>query len=245
MADAGKFAWREKYKFEYWRPLTGVREHDMASGPDATVGNDHLDVDADPFWVALGAPETNTNKISFKPPFPAYPSGHATFGAACFQIARRFFGADPKKVDDISFSFVSEELNGVSRDLHQPYNPAIPLDDQPGTSLWHAMFENAVSRVYLGVHWHFDAFAVDEVRDSDSAQPKQGTAEYGTIKYKDPKDMPFPTAKIGGVYLGVTIADDIWDLWQPTAPAVAAPQLSTDFIARELKNLKSSNTSIR
>lgn len=60
LADAGIFAWQEKWRFEFWRPLTGVREdpsHPMY----------------DPFWKELGAPSTNTGLISFKPPFPAYP----------------------------------------------------------------------------------------------------------------------------------------------------------------------------
>ena len=91
MADAGKFAWLEKFKFELWRPLSGVREHAVSAMPTNGEGQTALDADADPFWIALGAPETNTNRISFKPPFPAYPSGHATFGAACFQMARLYY----------------------------------------------------------------------------------------------------------------------------------------------------------
>lgn len=120
--------------------------------------------DGDPFWEALGAPETNTDKIAFKPPFPAYPSGHATFGAACFQIVRLFYkdrnnlSFGDHDCDEIGFSFVSDELDGYSRDLHQAYNAARPIADQPGTirtrisrsfpSLWHAIFENSLSRIF-------------------------------------------------------------------------------------------------
>jgi len=57
LADAGIFAWQEKYGFEFWRPLSGVRED---GGPLA-----------DPFWLSLGAPETNSNLIPLKPPFPS------------------------------------------------------------------------------------------------------------------------------------------------------------------------------
>jgi len=57
LADVGIFAWREKYNFEFWRPLSGVREDDTPF--------------ADPFWLTLGAPETNSNQIPIKPPFPA------------------------------------------------------------------------------------------------------------------------------------------------------------------------------
>ena len=57
LADAAIFAWLEKYDFEFWRPLSGVREDDTEL--------------ADPFWLTLGAPETNSNQIPIKPPFPA------------------------------------------------------------------------------------------------------------------------------------------------------------------------------
>lgn len=185
MADAGKYAWREKYRFELWRPLSGIREHVDAKGAS----------DADPFWLALGAPETNTNHVSFKPPFPAYPSGHATFGAAAFQMLRLYYakraaGPDLDKfirdhvkpngyqhADTLSFELVSDELNGISRDLREPYDPAKPIDDQLGTvrtlvrktfaSLWEAIFDNAFSRIYLGVHWNFDAASAANIYGKD------------------------------------------------------------------------------
>jgi hypothetical protein len=63
------------------------------------TGGNPIDNDADPFWLSLGAPATNEElaggkpaKKNFTPPFPAYPSGHATFGAAAFQSVRRFYG---------------------------------------------------------------------------------------------------------------------------------------------------------
>ena len=37
-------------------------------------------------------------------------------------------------------------------------------------SLWEAMFSNAISRVYLGVHWGFDAFAQNDVLKSKNLQ---------------------------------------------------------------------------
>lgn len=184
---------------------------------------------ADPFWLALGAPETNSDRLSFKPPFPAYPSGHATFGAACFQMARLYYASngtavvDRNGVDDIGFTFVSEEMNGVSRDLHQPYDPSSPIEDQPGLvrtyvkrnfpSLWHAIWENAFSRIWLGVHWRFDAF---DYRDAGSRDAD------GRERYKDPADVGYShvwTVKrnagdplpIGGVPLGLGIANDIFD----------------------------------
>lgn len=219
MTDAGKFAWKEKFKFEFWRPLSGVREHDVESGPAATSpGNYHLQANADPFWLALGAPETNSNLTSFKPPFPAYPSGHATFGAACFQMLRLFYKASnaaDQAPDDLGFSFVSDELDGVSRDLYQRYDPSRPLEDQPGLvrtrivrryeSLWTAIFENAFSRIWLGVHWNFDAFSAgDGAGKYDKPEQIRYTNVYGSNRDAD-TDLP-----IGGVPLGIGIANDIF-----------------------------------
>jgi hypothetical protein len=38
--------------------------------------------------VPLGAPNTNRNKPGVNPAFPAYPSGHATFGTAVLEMVR-------------------------------------------------------------------------------------------------------------------------------------------------------------
>jgi hypothetical protein len=46
---------------------------------------------------------------NFTPPFPAYPSGQAGIGGAIFQIMRRFYGTD-----NVVFTFVSDEFNGVT-----------------------------------------------------------------------------------------------------------------------------------
>ncbi|MBY3182246.1 vanadium-dependent haloperoxidase [Rhizobium laguerreae] len=224
MADAGKFAWREKYRYQLWRPLSGVREHDTGSDYDSS-GTPELNVDADPFWLTLGAPETNTNRVSFKPPFPAYPSGHATFGAAAFQMARLFYKErdgtnwDDNGPDSIAFSFVSDELNGVSRDLRQPFNPEMPIEDQEGivrtrvkrsfTSLWQAIFENAFSRIYLGIHWRFDAAAATDMIDSTTGQYKDAdTIEYSNVWIA--ARAPGETLPTGGVPLGLGIANDIF-----------------------------------
>lgn len=233
MTDAGKFAWKEKFKYEFWRPLSGVREHDAESGPAATSpGADHLHADADPFWLALGAPETNSNLLSFNPPFPAYPSGHATFGAACFQMLRLFYkapGALAQAPDQLDFSFVSDELDGVSRDLYQRYDATRSLEDQPGLvrtrivrrfgSLWRAIFENAFSRIWLGVHWSFDAFgAIDGAGKYDTPEQITYSNVYGSNRVND-TDYP-----VGGVPLGLGIANDIFgsSLQEPVQAGASA-----------------------
>lgn len=233
MADAGVFAWAEKYHFEYWRPLSGVREDDPRTGPSGRAGAGAA-LMGDPFWETLGAPRTNTDGISFKPPFPAYPSGHATFGAAALQVARRFYAdrdgktLDPRGLDDIAFDAVSDELDGVSRDLYQAYDPSRSIEEQPGAirtrvvrrfdSLWEAIRDNAMSRIYLGVHWLFDGFA-----QADGVQGKVGPD--GRLKLKPIEDVKYASKgartdatgaviatglPIGGVPLGLAIADEIY-----------------------------------
>jgi vanadium chloroperoxidase len=57
-------------------------------------------------------------KKNFTPNFPAYPSGHATFGAAALHITRLFYGVTDRSNDNLfeGLTFVSDEFNGISRD---------------------------------------------------------------------------------------------------------------------------------
>ena len=186
MGDAGIRAWDDKYRWDYWRPVLGLREHGDALGPDA-AGAPAIDADADPWWRPLGAPRTNaTGEKNFTRPFPAYPSGHATFGAAAFQSVRKFYepncGFGP---DDVikGIEFVSDEFDGVSRDNHGTVRPRLARTFTDG--LWGMIKENGESRVFLGVHWVFDAFT----------RTKDGDINIGR--------------NVGGVILGLRIADDI------------------------------------
>src|SRR5215217_3158631 len=90
MADAGILAWDQKYIHDLWRPVVGIREHDVSMGPTG-VGNNDIDDDCHVLWLPFGAPKTNELKKNFTPPFPACPSGHATFGAAAFHMTRLFY----------------------------------------------------------------------------------------------------------------------------------------------------------
>lgn len=103
LADAALACWESKYFYEFWRPVTAIREGNR-DGNLGTAG--------DPDFVPLGAPASNVESgPNFTPPFPAYTSGHATFGGAVFQMLRRFYGTN-----NIQFTFVSDEFNGVTRD---------------------------------------------------------------------------------------------------------------------------------
>lgn len=91
MADAGILAWDQKYLHNLWRPVVGIREHDQSMGP-AGEGHNDISDDCDPAWLPLVARKTNGSGKNFTPPFPGYPSGHATFGAAALHITRLFYG---------------------------------------------------------------------------------------------------------------------------------------------------------
>lgn len=226
MADAGILAWDQKYIHNFWRPVVGIREHDESMGL-ATIAKNNINDDCDSSWLPLGGPATNSlNQLfatasqqtspifpfnqtvmgrpkNFTPNFPAYPSGHATFGAAAFHIARLFYGpaginnggvsTGDRNNDNLfdGLDIVSDELNGNNQDNRGTVRPR-HVRNFPG-GLWKMIEENGRSRVYLGVHWVFDAFTVHNNGDMDL---NRGV---------DPTHVGF-----GGVPLGLKIAEDIF-----------------------------------
>jgi hypothetical protein len=150
MADAGVAIWESKYYYDLWRPVTGIREADPGSGPSG-AGDGNSATVGDPTFTPLGAPASNLAGPNFTPPFPAYPSGHAGFGGALFQILRRFF-----RTDAIPLTFVSDEYNGITTDNQGAVRPLLP---RSFASLSTAEEENGQSRIYLGIHWAFDKTA--------------------------------------------------------------------------------------
>jgi PAP2 superfamily len=147
MADAAIAIWESKYYYDYWRPVTGIREADEGTGPTGKGDGNPATV-GDPAYSPLGAPASNLNGPNFTPPFPAYPSGHAGFGGALFQILRKFYGRDR-----VPFTFVSDEYNGITQDNNGVVRPLKP---RSFSSLSEAEEENGQSRIYLGIHWAFD-----------------------------------------------------------------------------------------
>jgi hypothetical protein len=80
----------------------------------------------------------------------------------------------------------SDELNGVTRDNMGSIRPKHVRAFNKG-GLWQIIVENGLSRIYLGVHWSFDAFALKTNGDPDLTK-----------------------TEIGGVALGLKIAKDIF-----------------------------------
>ena len=74
MADAAICAWDAKYCFDFWRPVTAIRNADQDGNP-AT--------EPDPTW----------NSFIVTPPFPDYVSGHSTFSSAAATVLASFSAA--------------------------------------------------------------------------------------------------------------------------------------------------------
>jgi hypothetical protein len=147
LADATLVCWESKYHYDIWRPVTGIREANASTGPSG-LGDGNPDTMGDADFSPLGAPASNLNGPNFTPPFPAYPSGHASMGGALFQTLRRFYGTD-----NVPFTFVSDEFNGQTKANDGSVRPLIP---RKFSSFSQAEEENGQSRIYLGIHWSFD-----------------------------------------------------------------------------------------
>lgn len=123
MADGYIASWETKYHYRFWRPVTAIRLGDDDGNP-ATQG--------DPDWTPL----VQTY------PMPDHDSGHATQGGVAAEILKQVFGTD-----DIAFTACSTTLPAG-----QNCQDATPVL-RSYTSFSQAADENAVSRIYIGIHF--------------------------------------------------------------------------------------------
>lgn len=123
LADAGVRSWAEKYRFNYQRPIDYIRNVMGVSD-----------------WNTVMCPDGSG--LYFTPNFPAYPSGHATFGAASAVVLADIFGDNTGMTDRCHEG--RTEFTGTPRDFNDFYEMAE---------------ENGVSRIYLGVHFRMDSDA--------------------------------------------------------------------------------------
>ena len=95
-ADA-LIGWNDKYYWQFWRPITAIREADTDGNP-AT--------EADPAWLPLFDPATPVCNLPslVTPSFPDHPSGHSCATSAFVNTLQNFFGTDK-----ISFSALSNK----------------------------------------------------------------------------------------------------------------------------------------
>jgi hypothetical protein len=91
VADAVMMSWDSKLFYNYWRPITAVREGENDGNPD-TIG--------DPAWQPL----VNT------PPYPDYTSGANNVTGAMTKTLELYFGTD-----DIEFEITSNAAAAVKK----------------------------------------------------------------------------------------------------------------------------------
>jgi RTX calcium-binding nonapeptide repeat (4 copies)/PAP2 superfamily len=75
LADAAISCWDTKYHYNFWRPITAIRQADTDNNPNTT---------ADAQWTPLLA----------TPPFSEYTSGHSTFSGVADAVMSSVFGSD-------------------------------------------------------------------------------------------------------------------------------------------------------
>jgi hypothetical protein len=90
MADAGIGCWDAKYTYNYWRPITAIRE---------TADDGNAATTADPTWTPLFA----------TPAHPDYPSGHSCVSGAATTVLAGEFGERTR------FDVTSDLMLGVTR----------------------------------------------------------------------------------------------------------------------------------
>lgn len=121
LSDAAVACWHSKYYYNLERPHSYIQR---VIDPN--------------FKSSLDNPITGD--IGFTPPFPAYPSGHSTMGAAGAEALASIFG----------YSYAMTDK------CHEFRNDFIGTPRTFG-SLYEMALENAWSRVPLGVHFRMDS----------------------------------------------------------------------------------------
>lgn len=122
--DAAINSWNSKYQYDVLRPETAIRYR------------------ADQFGNSALSQEQGWKSYIPTPNFPAYTSGHSTFGAAGSELTALLIGTDK-----VNFGHQSPDLNGF---------PQLDGRRRYWTSLSQAAEENGMSRLYGGVHWDID-----------------------------------------------------------------------------------------
>jgi hypothetical protein len=123
LADGYIASFGDKYFYNYWRPVTAIREGNNDGNPDTT---------GDPQWTPLVV----------TPPLPDYDSGHAVEGGTAAGILQGFFHNDR-----ISFAVCSTTL--PTGETCASANPRT----RSFNSFSEAATENGMSRILVGFHF--------------------------------------------------------------------------------------------
>lgn len=120
LSDGAVACWNSKFLYNVERPVSFINRS------------------INPKWKTL-LDNTVLKVKSVTPPFPAYPSGHSTFGAAAAEVLSSIYGYSYAMTDKCHE--VRLEFNGKPRSFNNFYEMAQ---------------ENAISRILLGVHYRMD-----------------------------------------------------------------------------------------
>ena len=123
MADGYIASWEAKYHYRFWRPITAIRLGETDGNP-ATAG--------DPDWTPLQPTY----------PMPDHDSGHAVQGGVAAEILKQVFGTDAISFTACSMTVSAGRTCADSTPVLRSYS-----------SFSQAADENAVSRIYIGIHF--------------------------------------------------------------------------------------------
>jgi hypothetical protein len=104
-ADTMINCWNDKYYWNFWRPITAIRQADIDNNP-ATV--------ADPNWKPLFDPSLDPAIAGVGPalitaPYPDHPSGANCYASASMHAFQSFFGTDEMRFYVTSSRFPGEQ----------------------------------------------------------------------------------------------------------------------------------------
>jgi hypothetical protein len=123
LADGYIASWEAKFHYLFWRPSTAIRLGDTDGNPDTA-----------------GVPDWTPLQPTY--PIPDHDSAHAVEGGAAAEILKQVFGTD-----DIAFTACSMTV-GAGATCADP-DPVL----RSYASFSQAADENAVSRIYIGIHF--------------------------------------------------------------------------------------------
>jgi hypothetical protein len=127
-ADGAIGCWNDKYYWNFWRPVTAIREA-ASDGNPATA--------ADPNWLPLFDPSVPVSGPPLVTPgFPDHPSGHGCVSGATVYALKAFFGTDK-----VSFTATSNKCSPA---------PCPPRSFQRFSQ---ALKEIIDARVWGGIHF--------------------------------------------------------------------------------------------
>jgi hypothetical protein len=144
LMDASMAAWAWKFKYDYVRPITAIREHYRGQQIVSWLGPDKG------YGLVMGENWIPYQELTVvTPPFPEYVSGHSTFSGAGARVLSMFTGSG-------TFGASVTVRAGTSRiEPRTPANPGTPAKDV--TLSWPtfsaAAGEAGMSRRFGGIHF--------------------------------------------------------------------------------------------